>query len=131
MKKTFSKESSQRQLRVGEELRHALAEALMREELRDPAMQGVSVTVCEVSVSPDLRHARAYVMPLGGGDVGDVGDVIAALNRASVFLRGRVSRMVKLKYAPSFVFEADTTFDEAGKIDALLGQARTDEGGGP
>ena len=128
MKKTFSKESSQRQLRVGEELRHALAEALMREELRDPAMQGVSVTVCEVRVSPDLRHARAYVMPLGGGDVGDV---IAALNRASVFLRGRVSRMVKLKYAPSFVFEADTTFDEAGKIDALLGQARTDEGGGP
>ncbi len=134
MKKTSSKEPGQRQLRVGEELRHSLAEAFMREELRDPAMQGVSVTVSEVRVSPDLCRATAYVMPLGGGDVGDV---IAALNRASAFLRGRVSRMVNLKYAPIFVFVADTTFDEASKIDALLRRAKPlgevgemDEGGG-
>ena len=128
MKKTSSKEPGQRQLRVGEELRHALAEALMREELRDPAMQGVSVTVSEVRISPDLRRATAYVMPLGGGDVGDV---IAVLNRASAFLRGRVSRRVNLKYAPIFVFEADTTFDEASKIDALLRRAKPlGEGGG-
>ena len=131
MKKTSSKEPGQRQLRVGEELRHALAEAFMREELRDPAMQGISVTVSEVRVSPDLRRATAYVMPLGGGDVGEV---IAALNRASAFLRGRVSRMVNLKYAPIFVFEADITFDEASKIDALLRRAKpldgADEGGG-
>ncbi len=131
MAKTFSKEPGQRQLRVGEELRHILAEVLGREELRDPAMQGVSVTVSEVRISPDLRRATAYVMPLGGGDVGEI---IAVLNRAAGFLRGRVSRMVNLKFAPSFVFEADTAFDEASKIDALLRQAKPswkpDEGGG-
>ncbi len=121
MAKTFSKAPGQRQLRVGEELRHILAEVLGREELRDPVMQGVSVTVSEVRVSPDLRRATAFVMPLGGGDVGEI---IAALNRAAAFLRGRMSRMVNLKYAPSLVFEADTAFDEAGKIDALLRQAR-------
>ena len=110
------KEPGQRQLRVGEELRHVLAEVLARDELRDPAMQGVSVTVSEVRIGPDLRRATAYVMPLGGQDVGDI---IAALNRAAPFLRGRVSRMVNLKFAPSFVFEADIAFDEASKIDAL------------
>lgn len=120
MAKTFSKAPGQRQLRVGEELRHILAEVLGREELRDPVMQGVSVTVSEVRVSPDLRRATAFVMPLGGGDVGEI---IAALNRAAAFLRGRMSRMVNLKYAPSLVFEADTAFDEASKIDALLRQA--------
>ncbi len=129
MAKTFSNEPGQRQLRVGEELRHALAEVLGRDELRDPAIQGVSVTVSEVRVSPDLRHATAYVMPLGGRDVGDI---IAALNRAAAFLRGRVSRTVNLKFATSFVFEADTAFDEASKIDALLrrGKATRDVGGG-
>lgn len=121
MAKTFSKAPGQRQLRVGEELRHVLAEVLGREELRDPLMRGVSVTVSEVRVSPDLRRATAFVMPLGGGDAGEI---IAALNRAAAFLRGRMSRMVNLKYAPSLVFEADTAFDEASKIDALLRQAR-------
>ena len=124
------KEPGQRQLRVGEELRHVLAEVLARDELRDPAMQGVSVTVSEVRIGPDLRRATAYVMPLGGQDVGDI---IAALNRAAPFLRGRVSRMVNLKFAPSFVFEADIAFDEASKIDALLRQAepawKPDDGG--
>lgn len=121
MAKTFSKAPGQRQLRVGEELRHVLAEVLGREELRDPLMRGVSVTVSEVRVSPDLRRATAFVMPLGGDDVGKI---IAVLNRAAAFLRGRMSRMVNLKYAPSLVFEADTAFDEASKIDALLRQAR-------
>ena len=122
------KEPGQRQLRVGEELRHVLAEVLARDELRDPAMQGVSVTVSEVRIGPDLRRATAYVMPLGGQDVGDI---IAALNRAAPFLRGRVSRMVNLKFAPSFVFEADIAFDEASKIDALLRQGKaTGDGGG-
>ncbi len=121
MATTFSKAPGQRQLRVGEELRHVLAEVLGREELRDPVMQGVSVTVSEVCISPDLRRATAYVMPLGGRDVGEI---IAALNRAAAFLRGRVSRMVNLKFAPSLVFEADTAFDKAGKIEALLRRAR-------
>lgn len=129
MVRNSSKEPGQRQLRVGEELRHVLAEVLARDELRDPAMQGVSVTVSEVRIGPDLRRATAYVMPLGGQDVGDI---IAALNRAAPFLRGRVSRMVNLKFAPSFVFEVDIAFDEASKIDALLrrGKAAEDGGGG-
>lgn len=121
-KNDYSKEPGQRQLRVGEELRHVLAEVLGRDELRDPAMQGVSVTVSEVRVSPDLRRATAYVMPLGGDDVATT---IAVLNRAAGFLRGRVSSMVNLKFAPSFVFEADTAFDEASKIEALLRRADT------
>ena len=121
MVKTFSKEPGQRQLRVGEELRHVLAEVLGRDELRDPALQGVSVTISEVRVGPDLRRATAYVMPLGGGDVVEI---VAALNRAAGYIRGRVSRMVNLKFAPSFIFEADTAFDEASKIDALLRQAK-------
>ncbi len=119
MAKTFSKEPGQRQLRVGEELRHVLAEVLGRDELRDPAMQGVSVTISEVRVGPDLRRATAFVMPLGGGDVVEI---VAALNRAAGYIRGRVSRMVNLKFAPSFVFEADTAFDEGSKINALLRQ---------
>ena len=131
IKRNYSREPGQRQLRVGEELRHVLVQVLAREELRDPAMQGVSVTVSEVRVSPDLRHATAYVMPLGGGEVGEM---IAALNRAAGFIRGRVSRMVHLKFAPDFVFEADSAFDEASKIDTLLRQSQgsgiTDDGGG-
>ena len=127
MVKTFSKEPGQRQLRVGEELRHVLAEVLGRDELRDPALQGVSVTISEVRVGPDLRRATAYVMPLGGGDVVEI---VAALNRAAGYIRGRVSRMVNLKFAPSFVFEADTAFDEASKIDALLRQGMAGRHGG-
>ena len=127
MVKTFSKEPGQRQLRVGEELRHVLAEMLGRDELRDPAMQGVSVTISEVRVGPDLRRATAYVMPLGGGDVVEI---VAALNRAAGFIRGRVSRMVNLKFAPSFVFEADTAFEEASKIDSLLRQGTAGRDGG-
>jgi ribosome-binding factor A len=121
MAKTFNKAPGQRQLRVGEELRHVLVEVLSREELRDPAMEGVSVTISEVRIGPDLRRATAYVMPLGGGDVEPI---LAALNRAAGFLRGRVSRMINLKFTPSFVFEADNAFDEASKIDALLRQAK-------
>ena len=128
MAKTSSQqEPGQRQLRVGEELRHVLAEVLGRDALRDPAMQGVSVTVSEVRVSPDLRRATAYVMPLGGGEVGNV---IDALNRAAGYIRGRVSRMVNMKFSPSFVFEADTAFDEASRINALLRQAKPDEDDG-
>lgn len=124
MMRTDSKAPSQRQLRVGEELRHALAEVIGRGELRDPALSGVSITVSEVRASPDLRNATAFVMPLGGGDTADV---LAALNRAAAFLRGRVARIVRLKYAPAFRFEADITFDEVSRIDALLRDAKSDE----
>lgn len=108
---------SQRQLRVGEELRHVLAEILARGELRDPHLAGRSITVSEVRVSPDMRNATAYVMPLGGGDAGEI---VAALNHAAAFLSGEVGRRVMLKFTPALRFEIDTVFDEAQRIDRLL-----------
>ncbi len=118
MAKRFSKSRSQRQLRVGEELRHALAGVLGRGELRDPGVSGDPVTVTEVRVSPDLRNATAFFVPLGGGDATAA---LAGLNRAAPYLRTRVARLVHLKYAPRFTFVADTSFDYVHKIGLLLG----------
>lgn len=114
---TPSKTPSQRQLRVGEAIRHALSETLMRGDLHDPALAGRSVTVTEVRVSPDLKNATAFVMPLGGGDAADV---VAALKRAAPFLRGQVARAVRLKYAPQLGFQTDTSFEHADRIERLL-----------
>lgn len=108
---------SQRQLRVGEELRHALAEILERGAVRDPGLGSASITVTEVRVSPDLRNATVYVTPLGGGDTAGV---LAALSRAGPYLRRLVARSVQLRYVPAIAFCADRTFDEAAHIDALL-----------
>jgi ribosome-binding factor A len=108
---------SQRQLRVGEEIRHVLVEILARGQLRDPDLQGVSITVSEVRASPDLKHATAYVMPLGGGKVDTV---VKALKRASGFLRGEVARAVRLRVAPEIDFAADRSFEEASRIEAAL-----------
>jgi ribosome-binding factor A len=108
---------SQRQLRVGELIRHALAEILARGEVRDPELERTAVTVTEVKVSPDLRAATAYVMPLGGAHLGET---VTALNRHSRFLRGRLGREVELRRVPTLTFAADTTFDYADKVDALL-----------
>jgi ribosome-binding factor A len=108
---------SQRQLRVGEELRHALAEILPRAHLRDPDLQGVSLTVSEVRASPDLKYATAYVVPLGGRDADTV---VKALNRAASYLRGHVARRVQLRAAPEIDFAVDRSFDNATRIDAVL-----------
>jgi ribosome-binding factor A len=108
---------SPRQLRVGEEIRHVLAAVLGRGELRDPELAGVSITVSEVRMSPDLRHANAFVMPLGGGDSARI---IKALGRAAPFLRGEIAKAMRLRYAPDVHFVADTSFDEASRIDQLL-----------
>jgi ribosome-binding factor A len=108
---------SQRQLRVGEELRHALAWILERGDLRDPALAGISVTVTEVRVGPDLRTATAFVTPLGGGDAEAV---VAALTHAKAFLRHKVGGAVRLRYVPELVFRADGSFDEASRILHLL-----------
>ena len=108
---------SQRQLRVGEELRHALAWILERGELRDLALAGISVTVTEVRVSPDLRTATAFVTPLGGGDAEAV---VVGLTHAKAFLRHRMAGAVKLRYVPELVFRADTSFDQASRILDLL-----------
>ncbi len=117
MSKGDAKAPSQRQLRVGEELRHALAWILERGDIRDPGLGGVAVTVTEVRVSPDLRNATAFVMPLGGGETEDV---VAALNRAAPFLRRKIGKAVKLKYLPGLNFIADQSFDRAGRIHDLL-----------
>jgi ribosome-binding factor A len=112
-----SKGPSQRQLRVAEEIRHLLAGIFMRGELRDPALKGVSVTVTEVRISPDLKHATAYCVPLGGAHVPEV---LAALNRSRGFLRGQVGHQMSLRYTPELHFAEDKSFEEAQKIEALL-----------
>lgn len=108
---------SQRQLRVGEELRHALARILARGELADPALDGVAITVTEVRVSPDLRNATAFVTRLGGGETGAL---VKALNRAGGYFRGQVAHEVRLRLAPTIRFTADLSFDEAERVEALL-----------
>ena len=108
---------SPRQLRVGEEIRHALAAVIGRGELRDPELRGVAITVSEVRVSADLRHATAFVLPLGGGAVEPV---VKALTRAAPFLRGEVARAINLRRAPEIVFAPDMSFDYASRIDAAV-----------
>ena len=112
-----NKAPSQRQLRVGEEVRHALARILARGELRDPQIAEVSLTVTEVRVSPDLKNATAFVVPLGGGDLGPV---VGALNKAAGFLRGQLGTEVTLRYTPRLSFEPDVSFDEAAKVREIL-----------
>jgi len=115
-----AKAPSQRQLRVGEEIRHALAWALERGEVRDPAVIGVPVTVTEVRISPDLKNATAFIVPLGGGDAEKIQAVVDGLNRASAFLRRMVISQVQLRAVPRLNFIADVSFDKASEIDALL-----------
>src|SRR5215475_14548362 len=101
---------SQRQLRVGEELRHALVSILAQEHFRDPALAGVQVTVTEVRVSPDLHNATAFVVPFGGGEAGEL---VAVLNRAAGFFRAQLAHAVSLRFAPTIRFEFDRTFENA------------------
>jgi ribosome-binding factor A len=108
---------SQRMLRVGELVRHALAGLFARGEIEDEALVGKVLTVPEVRMSPDLKLASAYVMPLGGQGAEDV---VAALNRHQRFIRGRLAPELDLKFAPEVRFFVDETFEEFGKIDALL-----------
>ena len=118
MRKGDTKAPSQRQLRVGEELRHAVAWMLEKGEIRDPGLGSAPITVTEVRVSPDLRNATAYVTPLGGGAGTEA--VVEALNRAAPFIRRQVARTVKLRLLPNFVFVADQSFDRAQHIGDLL-----------
>lgn len=108
---------SQRQLRVGELVRHALSDILIQDEVHDPALEGMVVTVPEVRMSPDLTVATVFVMPLGGRN-GEA--VVAAFERSRKFLRGAVARRVDLRHAPDLHFRLDTSFDEGDRIDALL-----------
>ena len=108
---------SQRQLRVGEVLRHALAEILSRSDIRDPDLEGVSVTITQVKPSPDMRYATVYCAPLGGKNAGPI---IAALNRHKGFLRGQMGHMISIKFTPDLRFLEDQSFAEAEKIENLL-----------
>jgi ribosome-binding factor A len=108
---------SQRQLRVGELIRHELADMFSRGEVHDPILQAHMITVPEVHMSADLRLATIYIMPLGGRDVPDV---LAALDRNKKYLRGEVARRANLKFAPEIRFRADERFDEAERINRLL-----------
>ena len=116
-RKSSAAGGSQRQLRVGETVRHAIADILAQGSVHDPDLEGHIVTVPEVRMSPDLKLATIFVMPLGGRDT-DI--VIAALERNRKFLRGELARRVNLKFAPDIRFRADERFDEAERIEKLL-----------
>ncbi len=108
---------SQRQLRAGELIRHALVEILREEDFADPDLAGVSVTLTEVRMSPDLRHAHCFVEPLGGQEAGPV---VAGLNRHAKFLRGRLGRGIDMKFTPDLKFAHDESFTEAARMEALF-----------
>jgi len=113
---------SQRQLRAGELMRHALVEILRAQEITDPDLAGVSVTITEVRMSPDLRHATVFVEPLGGGE--QAGVVVKALNRHHRFLRGRLGHAIDMKFTPELKFLHDETFDEAARMNRLFDDPR-------
>jgi ribosome-binding factor A len=110
-------EPSQRMLRVAELIRHAMADLLTRGAINDPVLDGHVVTVPRVKMSPDLKLASVYVMPLGGKDTSDV---ITALDRHKKYLRTEIAHRINLKFAPDIRFKIDDTFDNVAKIDALL-----------
>ena len=108
---------SQRQLRVGEMLRHSLAQILARNDIADPHLSGVSVTITQVKPSPDMRYATVYCEPLGGQNAKEI---VAALNRHKGFLRGEMGHMIAIKFTPDLRFVEDESFAEAEKIETIL-----------
>ena len=116
-KKGSTPGGSQRQLRVGEAVRHAVADILLHASAHDPDLEGHIITIPEVRMSPDLKLATIYVIPFGGRDT-DI--VLAALDRNKKFLRGEIARRVNLKFAPDIRFRVDDRFDEAERIEKLL-----------
>ena len=123
---TFARQAprgpSQRQLRAGELMRHALVEILREQEITDPEIAGVSITLTEVRMSPDLRRATVFVEPLGGGEQALV--VVKALNRHHKFLRGRLGHAIDMKFTPALKFLHDDTFDEAARMSRLFADPR-------
>src|SRR5277367_119954 len=109
--------TAQRRRRVGEELRHVLSQILHGGVCRDPALREANITVTEVRLSPDLRNASVYVMPLGGANAAEI---LAGLKRSTPFFRALVAGQLSLRYAPALVFALDSTFDQADRISALL-----------
>src|SRR3546814_221302 len=112
---------TQRQLRMGEELRHALAEILARGHIHDPELRDAAITVTEVRVSPDLRNATAFVTPLGGEKLDEI---VAALKRARGFFRAQIAKSVEARFVPEIRFEPDRSFEEAARVGQLIREAR-------
>ena len=120
---------SQRQLRAGELIRHALVDILREEDIHDESLAGVSVTVTEVRLSPDLRHATCFVEPLGAGveaapTTGHESEIIKALNAHAKFLRGRLGPKLDMKFTPDLKFRHDESFDAASHMDRLFNDPR-------
>lgn len=120
---------SQRQLRAGELIRHALVEVLREEEIHDPALKDVSVTVTEVRLSPDLKHATCFVEPLGAGVdsapvAGHVDEIVKALNAHAKFLRGVLGRRIDMRFTPDLRFRHDESFAAAERLNRLLDDPR-------
>lgn len=120
---------SQRQLRAGELIRHALVDVLREEEIHDDALRGISITVTEVRLSPDLKHATCFVEPLGAGvesahTAGQESAIIKALNAHARFLRGVLGRRIDMKFTPDLRFRHDESFDAASHIDRLFADPR-------
>ena len=125
-------------LRVAELIRHALSDLLSRGSVNDPVLEGHVVTVPDVKMSPDLKLATAYIMPLGGRDTGAV---LEALDRNRKFLRGEIAHRISMKFVPDIRFRVDKSFDYGAKIDAILASPKVkqdladdggvDEGGAP
>ena len=123
-------DTSQRRLRIGEELRHTLSGILRRGESRDPALRDASIAVTEVRLSPDLRNATVFVMPLNGANATEI---VAGLKRGTPFLKRLVAHEVALRYTPDLIFELDISFDKADRIAALLARPNVERelcGGG-
>lgn len=118
-----SLEPSQRQLRAGEVIRHALVDVMMREEFHDPDMKGITVTIGEVRCSPDLRHATVFCSPLGVTDKDVIETTAKALGRAASFLRGRLGRQIDLKFTPQLHFVPDLSYDDASAMEAVFRRA--------
>lgn len=112
---------TQRQLRAGELVRHALIDILRETDFADPALSGVSITLSEARVSPDLKHALCFVEPLGGAHAPET---VAALNRAARFLRGQLGRRIEMRFTPDLKFVRDDSFDAAGEMNRLLADPR-------
>ena len=120
---------SQRQLRAGELIRHALVDVLREQAIHDEALMGVSITVTEVRLSPDLKHATCFVEPLGAGveaavTAGLESQIIKALNTHAKFLRGQLGRHIDMKFTPDLKFRHDESFDAASHMDRLFDDPR-------
>lgn len=126
---TGPKGPSQRQLRAGELIRHALVDVLRLNEIHDEALMDVSLTVTEVRMSPDLRHALCFIAPLGAGvetteTAGQESVILKALNTHAKFLRGQLGRQIDMKFTPDLKFRNDESFDAAGHMDRLFNDPR-------